>query len=76
MEAMTTTSGIPRRRLSSSPFQPDPEPVIERYAVEDQVSHDSYGVGRVVGTDAAGVTVDFRTHTVRITSPFRLMTKL
>jgi len=76
MEVMTTTSGIPRRRLASSPFQPDPEPIIERFAIEEQVSHDSYGVGRVVGTDAGGVTVDFRTHTVRIKSPFHLMTKL
>jgi hypothetical protein len=74
--AVMTTSGIKRRHLASSPFQPDPEPIIERFAVEDLVSHDSYGVGRVVGADAGGVAVDFGTRTIRIKSPFQLMTKL
>jgi hypothetical protein len=73
---MTTSPGARRRHLSSSPFQPDPEPIIEQFAVEDRVSHDSYGLGRVTGTDAGGVTVDFRTHTVRITSPFTKMARL
>ncbi len=40
------------------------------------VSHDSYGLGRVTGADAGGVTVDFSTHIVRITSPFKKMSKL
>jgi len=40
------------------------------------VSHDSYGVGRVVGAEANAVTVDFRNQTVRITSPFAKMSKL
>jgi hypothetical protein len=73
---MTTTSGARRRHLASSPFQPDPEPIIEEFAVEDLVSHDSYGLGRVTGADAGGVTVDFSTHTVRIKSPFKKMAKL
>ena len=49
---------------------------IEEYAVDDLVSHDSYGLGRVVTIDAGGVTVDFRTHTVRIKTPFKKMAKL
>ena len=65
-----------RRHLASSPFQPDPEPVIERFECGDLVSHDSYGVGRVVGAEAHAVTVDFRTQTVRIPSPFHKMAKL
>ena len=65
-----------RRHLLSSPFQPDPEPVIEQFESGDLVSHDSYGMGRVVGADASAVTVDFRTRTVRITSPYSKMTKL
>jgi hypothetical protein len=73
---MTTSSGARRRHLASSPFQPDPEPIIETYAIEDLVSHDSYGLGRVTGADAGGVTVDFRTQIVRITSPFKKMSKL
>jgi hypothetical protein len=76
LEAMTTSPGAARRRLSSSPFQPDPEPVVEVYAVDDLVSHDSYGLGRVTTTDAGGVTVDFSTHTIRITTPFKKMAKL
>jgi hypothetical protein len=73
---MATSSGARRRHLASSPFQPDPEPIIEEFAVGDMVSHDSYGLGRVTGADAGGVTVDFSTHTVRITSPFKKMSKL
>jgi hypothetical protein len=65
-----------RRHLRSSPFQPEPEPVIEHFESGDLVSHDAYGVGRVVGADADAVTVDFGTRTVRITSPFSKMTKL
>ena len=65
-----------RRHLSGSPFQPDPEPVVERFEAGDLVSHDAYGVGRVVSTDTDAVMVDFRTQTVRITSPFSKMTKL
>ena len=65
-----------RRHLSSSPFQPDPELVIERFETGDLVSHDSYGMGRVLGTEVSAVIVDFRTQTVRITSPYSKMTKL
>lgn len=73
---MTTSPGARRRHLASSPFQPEPEPIIEQFALEDLVSHDSYGVGRVIGTEASAVTVDFRSHTRRITSPFHKMTRL
>ena len=73
---MTTSPGARPRHLASSPFQPDPEPIIEQYAVGDVVSHDSYGLGRVTGFDAGGVTVDFGTQTVRIKSPFTKMSKL
>lgn len=71
-----TPSPARRPHLSSSPFQPDPEPVIEQFESGDLVSHDSYGMGRVVGIDAHAVIVDFRTQTVRITSPYSKMTKL
>ena len=73
---VATSSGNPRPRHSSSPFQPQPAPVIEAYLVDDRVSHDSDGLGRVVGLDAGGVTVDFMGKTVWITTPFRKMTKL
>jgi hypothetical protein len=73
---MTTSPGARRRHLASSPFQPEPEPIIEQYAVDDMVSHDAYGVGRVIGVDGGTVTVDFRTQTVRIPSPFAKMQRL
>jgi hypothetical protein len=71
-----TSSARPRRHLATSPFQPDPEPIIERYAIDDLVSHDSYGMGRVIQVEVAAVTVDFRAQTVRITSPFSKMSRL
>ena len=70
------TTSARRRHLASSPFQPDPEPVIEQFECGDLVSHDSYGMGRIVGVEAEAVTVDFRERTVRITSPFRKLAKL
>lgn len=68
-----TTSSARRRHLATSPFQPDPEPVIEHFECGDLVTHDLYGMGRVIGVEADAVTVDFRTQTVRITRPFRKM---
>ncbi|WP_182523534.1 CarD family transcriptional regulator [Nocardioides dongkuii] len=73
---MTTSSAPKRRHLASSPFKPDPEPVIEEFAIGDHVSHDAYGVGRVVGLEAHAVTVDFGNQTVRVPSPFSKMTTL
>lgn len=72
---MTTRSGHTRRPLASSPFKPQPELPIAEYAVDDRVSHDTYGLGRVVGVDAAAVTVDFGSQRVRVSSPFRKMEK-
>jgi hypothetical protein len=73
---MTTRPGPKRRHLASSPFQPDPEPVIEVFEVDNRVSHDSYGVGRVVSIEAGAVTVDFGSKTVRIVSPYRKLEHL
>jgi hypothetical protein len=73
---METTPAVPRPRHPSSPFPPAPEPVVERYVLNDRVSHDSYGLGRVVGVDGGGTTVDFCGRSVRIATPFRKMTKL
>ena len=75
LDTMATSAG-PRRHLATSPFPPDPEPTVERYAINDLVSHDSYGMGRVIQVEAAAVTVDFRSQTVRITSPFHKMARL
>jgi hypothetical protein len=73
---MTKRGQAKRRYHANSPFQPPPEPVIEQFSLEDRVSHDTYGVGRVVGQEDDAVTVDFGTRTVRITSPFHKMERL
>lgn len=65
-----------RRHLPSSPFQPDPEQVVEQYETGDRVSHDIHGLGSVVSVDAHGVTVDFGSRTLRVTSPFAKMEKI
>jgi hypothetical protein len=72
---MATSAG-PRRHLASSPFPPDPEPIIEQFAMGDMVCHDTYGMGRVIQVEAAAVTVDFRNQVVRIPSPFHKMSYL
>jgi len=74
---MEPRSAARRRFLPGSPFNnlhPDPE--VERFAVQDRVSHDTYGLGRVVTTETEAVTVDFGTQRIRIGSPFHKLTKL
>jgi len=73
---MATSSAHPRPRHASSPFQARPEPIVETFVVGDRVCHDAYGLGRVVGVDGGGATVDFGSKTVRIETPFRKMSKL
>lgn len=75
LEKMTTPAR-PRRHLATSPFKPDPEPTIEQYAINDLVSHDAYGMGRVVQIEAGAMTVDFRPKTVRVMSPFHKVTRI
>ena len=67
-----------RRYLPSSPFKPPPEPPpVERYALDDLVTHDKYGLGRVVEVEGdTAVIVDFAPRTVRILAPFARMIKL
>ncbi len=72
----STRSGSQRRHLASSPFKPRVEPDIEHFEVDDRVSHQALGLGRVVGTESAAVTVNFGTRTMRIPSPFHKLEKL
>ena len=73
---MTTRSGAQRSHLASSPFKRKSEPVIEHFELHDRVCHQAYGLGRVVGTEGAAVTVDFGNRTVRLVSPFEKLEKL
>lgn len=42
----------------------------------ERVTHDTYGLGRVVAVDTAWVTVDFEGRGIRVPSPFRKLRKL
>ena len=65
-----------RRHLPNSPFAPDPEPVIEEFAVGDRVTHDLYGLGKITNVEESAVTVDFAGKPVRVLSPFTKLTGL
>ena len=66
-----------RRRLPGSPFNaPAPERPAETFAVHDQVTHDKYGLGVIVGAEDDAVLVDFGPHQRRITLPCAKLTKL
>ena len=67
-----------RRHLASSPFPPPEQPPpLEEFTVGERVSHDRYGLGRVVLLEGvAAVVVDFGDGRVRIRAPFNKLTKL
>lgn len=66
-----------RRPLPHSPFEvPVPRP-LEQFAVDDRVTHDSYGMGTVTSVEEGiAVRVDFGTRSERILAPFGKLTKL
>ena len=67
-----------RRHLPTSPFKaPAAAPPAEQYALQDQVSHDKYGLGRVVSIEAdESLIIDFGARRVRITMPCAKLAKL
>jgi hypothetical protein len=67
-----------RPLLPTSPFGPPPlTPPAEQFAVQDQVTHDKHGLGRVISVeDDATLVIDFGSHRVRITTPCAKLTKL
>jgi hypothetical protein len=76
---MNEYRAAPRRRhLASSPFKPPaPAAPVETFEVNDQVTHDKYGLGVVLGiAEDEAVLVDFGSRRMRITSPYSKMTKL
>jgi hypothetical protein len=64
--------------LPTSPFGAPPlTPPAEQFAVDDQVTHDKYGLGRVVSIeDDTVLVIDFDPHRVRIATPCTKLTKL
>lgn len=74
---MSARPASSRRFLPGSPFnKPDSEQEVERFVVDERVTHDTYGLGRVLRVEAESVVVDFGSHQVRIGSPFPKLSKL
>ena len=75
---MTSYPAAPRRHLATSPFNaPDPEPPAERFAVDDRVTHDKYGLGTVTGVEeGTALLIDFGSHVQRILTPSAKLFKL
>ena len=66
-----------RRHLVHSPFQPQPTVPVRVFAVDDRVTHDRYGLGRVCAVASnAEVTVDFGSAKVRVRAPFAKLFKI
>ncbi|MEU3563712.1 hypothetical protein ACFVUY_26770 [Kitasatospora sp. NPDC058063] len=71
-----TKSPAVRRPLPTSPFKPRPEAPPKHFAVGDRISHDKYGLGRVIAVEDGAypaVLVDFGTRQERITPPYAAM---
>jgi len=77
MVDMKAPRAAARRYLPGSPFKP-PTPVrpAETFAVHDQVTHDTYGLGVILGVEDHAVLVDFRPQQRRIPLPCAKLTKL
>ncbi|WP_344474961.1 hypothetical protein [Nonomuraea monospora] len=76
---MRRTSPAGRRRPPGSPFNtPEtPPPPVEQYVAGDRVSHDKYGLGRVLAVEQDdAVLIDFGAETYRIASPYAKLVKL
>ncbi|MBL7498245.1 hypothetical protein I6A84_40105 [Frankia sp. CNm7] len=72
-----TKSAVPKRRLSTSPFKDPVTPACDRFAVGDRVTHDTYGLGQVIGVEEdIAVLVDFGSQQERIPTPFSKMSHL
>jgi hypothetical protein len=76
MESMKPYAGS-RRHLASSPFKPPVPEVVETFLVDERVTHDKYGLGRVVAVEGdQAVVVDFGTSRTRLMRPFAKLHKL
>ncbi|MFF8101135.1 hypothetical protein ACF1AE_01300 [Streptomyces sp. NPDC014986] len=72
-----TKPAAPKRYLPTSPFKAPVTPTPKQFAVGDQVTHDMYGLGRVIGVeDGIAVLVDFGSTQQRILVPYSKMSRL
>jgi hypothetical protein len=74
---MKAARATTRRLLPTSPFAP---PVIlpaEHFEEQDQVTHDKYGLGRVVSVqEDAALVIDFGARRMRVPIPCAKLSKL
>lgn len=75
---MKPARGPTRRYLPTSPFKPPPPPPPpEQYAVDDRVSHDTYGLGTVLSVERdASVVVAFGADRKHLALPCAKLFKL
>lgn len=67
----------PKRHLPTSPFAAPSPPAVKHFVLGDQVTHDVYGLGRVVDVEeGVAALVDFGSARVRVLSPYAKMIKL
>jgi hypothetical protein len=77
LEGMKPARAASRRYLPTSPFGPPSVPPAEHFAVRDQVTHDTYGLGQVIDVEVdTALVVNFGSRRVRITTPCAKLTKL
>ena len=78
MVAVKAPRRATRRHLPGSPFNaPAPACPVQPFAVHDQVTHDKYGLGVILGVEAdIAVLVDFGPQQLRIPVPCAKLTKL
>lgn len=76
LEVMTPRPALQPTYSPGSPFSAQPVAPVELFTVDDRVTHDRFGLGRVIVVEAAAVVVDFGAQHIRIASPFRKLTKL
>ncbi len=71
-------SATTRRHLPSSPFNvPRVVEPVEVFAPQDRVSHDQFGLGRVIDIEGdVAVLVQCGDRRIRVTSPFTKLCKL
>ena len=67
-----------RRPVPGSPFnKPQAAPLpVEEFAAQDLVTHDRYGLGRVISAEEDAVLVEFGTVRHRISAPYAKLTTL
>ena len=77
LEEMKPARAASRRFLPTSPFSPPSVPPAEQFAVRDQVTHDTYGLGLVIDVEGdTALVVNFGSRHVRIATPCAKLTKL